>query len=105
MKSGPEVCFSPCADLIKNDAGNATMLIGTNECMLPGDVSWAKSVTLASTEGPRKRFNSQYRRSPRSTNFWELFPADANGIIGPAEETTMHEALNPENFNERPFPT
>ena len=90
-----------CADVLKNDASNATMLLGAKECEVPGDVSWARAVTSCLDGGAEKEIRLAVQTLASVNGLVELFPADATGLIGPAEETTMHEALKSENFHER----
>jgi hypothetical protein len=89
-----------CADLLKQDAGGATALLGGVESSVPGDAKWAREVTEALTNGGEAEVRTARGIESGLAELAALFPAGGAGIISSADASTIREGLASENFHE-----
>jgi hypothetical protein len=89
-----------CADLLKQDAGGATALLGGVESSVPGDAKWAREVTEALTNGGEAEVRTARGIESGLTELAALFPAGGAAIITSADASAIREGLASENFHE-----
>jgi hypothetical protein len=90
-----------CADLMKNDAGNATMLLGANECAIPADVSWSKAISSCLDGGAETEIRQALNMLEDIDELGAMFPDAVDGLITDDDRATINESLKSENFYER----
>jgi hypothetical protein len=89
-----------CADLLKEDAGGATSLLGGAQCELPADVKWAQGLTKALDNGGEQEIGQAREAMDRVATLAKLFP-----IVEPLAAhpclAVIAEILASESFHER----
>jgi len=90
-----------CADLLKDDAGGATTLVGANQCSIPADVSWAKAVSDCLAGGAEAEIRGANQLLGEVDRLGAMFPDAAGGLITEADAATIREALASETFHDR----
>ena len=90
-----------CADLLKDDAGGATTLLGANQCSIPADTGWAKAVSACLAGGAEADVRRATQLLGGLARLGAMFPEAASGLIADTDAATIREALASENFHER----
>jgi hypothetical protein len=88
------------ADLLKQDGGGATGVLGTVNCTLPSDTNWARSVSDALASGAETEVRLAREIERGLSELSELFPGSGPSLLPPEQATAIQEALGSENFHE-----
>ena len=89
------------ADLLKQDGSGATAVLGTVDCTLLADTTWARSVSDSLGGGGEAEVR-QAREVERSLGeLPDLFPASGLSSLSLERMAAIQEALGSENFQER----
>lgn len=90
-----------CADLLKEDASGAAVLLGAVECTVPSNAKWARAVTDVLSTGGEADILAAWKVRRDLEELAALFPAQGRGLLAQADEETLREALHSESFHER----
>jgi hypothetical protein len=71
------------------------------ESSVPGDAKWAREVTEALSNGGEAEIRTAREIENGLADLAALFPTGGEGIISPADATTIRDALASENFHEQ----
>jgi len=88
-------------DLVKQDAGGATAILGGKECALPGDVTWAHAVTEALEGGAEAEVRDARAITACAAEVASLFPDAETLALAGDEAKLVHEVLASEGFHDR----
>jgi hypothetical protein len=90
-----------CADLLKEDASGAAMVLGASDCSLAFDIDWAKKVLKALAEDGEQLIRRAQGLEVSVNDLEELFPGEAGELITEPHRETIRAIHSSDNFFER----
>jgi hypothetical protein len=90
-----------CADLLKEDASGAAMVLGASDCSLASDIGWAKAVLKALAGDGEQLIRNAQGLAASVDDLEELFPGEAGELITDAERETIQTIYSSDTFFER----
>lgn len=90
-----------CADLLKEDASGAAMVLGASDCSLSSDIGWVKAVLKSLNEDGERLIRTAHGLDAFVGDLEELFPGEAGEIIEDSHRETIQAIRSSDNFFDR----
>ena len=90
-----------CADLLKEDASGAAMVLGASDCSMPADIRWAESIVKALADDGEKAIREAQQTVVAIDELDELFPGESESLIDDSGRQTIETIRQSENFFEQ----
>lgn len=90
-----------CADLLKEDASGAAMVLGATDCSLPTDIEWSKSVLKALADDGEDLIRGAQQQLAAIAELDELFQGESDKLLDEERRQTIESIQQSENFFEQ----
>jgi hypothetical protein len=90
-----------CADLLKEDASGAAMVLGASDCKMPADIEWSKSILKALSDDGERLIREAQKQLDAIDELDELFNGESSIILEDDQRETVETIKQSENFFEQ----
>lgn len=90
-----------CADLLKEDASGAAMVLGASDCKLPADIEWSASVLKALSSDGEQLIREAQKQLDAIEELEELFHGESLAILEEDQRLIVKTITQSENFFEQ----